>query len=290
MKIIVLVLSVLFGLQSFAQNSQTKPLRYFLQGEPSSSKAIQYGNNAIAGNYANAGDARIYYEIYGKGKPFVVLHGGGYGSIYEMHQLIDSLSKNYQVIAISTRGHGKSEIGKDPVTYEQRANDVMSVINKVTKDKVNILGFSDGAYTSYKIASMYPERVEKVIAIGAGEQVPGLRKLILDIKEASNYDKLYYDQQLALMSQPNRLQEYWTNMASFYNTMIASKELFATIKCPVLVVAGEGDMNAPLATIFAAYQMMPNSQLSIIPKAPHPVFLVNFAAVWASMGPFLKEK
>jgi pimeloyl-ACP methyl ester carboxylesterase len=71
--------------------------------------------------------------------------------------------------------------------------------------------------------------------------------------------------------------------------MTASKELFNSIKCPVLVMAGERDMNAPLATIIAAYQMIPNSQLCIVPNAPHPVFLVNFQAVWTSMLPFLNE-
>ena len=91
------------------------------------------------------------------------------------------------------------------------------------------------------------------------------------------------------MPEHERLQEYWTKMAKFYNTMTASKELFQSIHCPVLVMAGERDMNAPLATVIAAYQMLPNSQLSIIPGAPHPVFLVNFPAVWACVVPFLKN-
>ena len=46
-------------------------------------------------------------------------------------------------------------------------------------------------------------------------------------------------------------------------------------------------MNALLATVIAAFQMIPNSQLNIIPNSPHPVFLVNFPAVWASIVPFL---
>jgi len=68
----------------------------------------------------------------------------------------------------------------------------------------------------------------------------------------------------------------------------ASKELFASIRCPVLVLSGERDRNAPLATVIAPYQMIPDSQLSIIPNAPHPVFLVNSPAVWASIKPFLR--
>ena len=247
-----------------------------------------YGANEKAGKYVQAGDARIYYEVYGSGPPIVLLHGGGLGSTIEMANFIDHLKSDHQVIAISTRGHGKSEIGNAPLSYEQKANDVMAVVNAVTEDDVMVLGFSDGTYTGYKVASMYPERVRKLVAIGAGEQVPGLRKVVLDTKAAYALDSAYWKQQLALMPEPGRWQELWTQMADFYNSMTASKALFNSIKCPVLLVSGELDRNAPLPTIINAYNMIPNCQLSIVPNAGHVVFLENWQAVWASVAPFLK--
>lgn len=265
-----------------------KQLRNFLQPAHVVHK-IPYGDNAEAGHYAQAGDAKIYYEVYGKGRPIVLLHGGVFGSTIEMAGFIDSLKHSFQVIAVSTRGHGKSETGSSPLTYEQKANDVMAVIRAVTEQPVIILGFSDGAYTAYKVAGMYPERVKKLIAIGAGEQVPGLRKVVLDTEAASKIDSLYWQQQLALMPQPEKIKEYWAKMAAFYNTMTASKVLFATIKCPVLLMAGELDRNAPLSTVVNAYHMIPDCRLSIIPNGSHTVFLENFAAVWASIAPFLQE-
>ena len=48
-------------------------LRYVFQTTPSPAGAIQYGNNPEAGHYADAGDAKIYYELYGQGEPLVVL-------------------------------------------------------------------------------------------------------------------------------------------------------------------------------------------------------------------------
>ncbi|WP_428663208.1 alpha/beta fold hydrolase [Runella sp.] len=251
---------------------------------------IPYGANAEAGQYVQSIDAKIYYEVYGNGQPIVLLHGGILGSTIEMATFIDSLKKNFQVIAISTRGHGKSEIGNTPITYEQKANDVMAVINAVTKESVVILGFSDGAYTSYKVAGMYPGSIKKIVAIGAGEQIPGLRKVVFNQKELLNIDKDFWNQQKTLMPEPERLEEFWAGMENFYNTMSASKALFGSIKCPVLFLAGELDKNAPLPTIINAYNMTPNSQLSIIPNTGHVVFLENFAAVWASIVPFLKNK
>ncbi len=280
MKKVLILFLVLIAANGYSQTA-SKP--------PSSTQTIPYGNNPKAGRYANTDDARIYYEMYGNGQPVVILHGGLFGSTIEMANFIDSLKTDYQVIAISTRGHGKSEIGTGAITYEKKANDIMAVIRSVTKDSVIILGFSDGAYTGYKVASMYPERVKKLIAIGAGEQIPGLRKVMPLTRETVDLDSEFWKEKLALMPEPERLEEFWMNMADFYNTMTASKALFATIKCPVLVMAGELDRNAPLPTVINAYNMIPKSQLSIIPNTGHVVFMENFAAVWASMLPFLRQ-
>jgi len=277
MKTILFSVFTFLCLHTFSQIEAFKPVN-----------EIPYGNNPKAGHYVQSGDAKIYYEIYGKGQPIVILHGGVVGSIEEMHQFIDSFSKSYQVIAISTRGHGKSEIGNGLITYEEKANDIMAVINAVTKDSVTILGFSDGAYTGYKVASMYPARVKKLIAIGAGEQVPGLRKVVFDATDAMRDDNPFWKQKRTLMPEPQRLPEFWNKMETFYNTMVAGKELFNSIKCPVLVMAGERDMNALLPTVINAYNMIQNSQLSIVPRAGHVVFFENFAAVWASIVPFIK--
>lgn len=251
---------------------------------------IPYGDNPEAGKYAQTADAKIYYEVYGKGQPIVILHGGGLGSTIEMAEFIDSLKSSHRVIAVSTRGHGKSEIGSLPMTYEQKAEDIMAVIKNVTSEPVTVLGFSDGAYTGYKLASLYPKTVKNLIAIGAGEQIPGLRKVVLDADAAYKIDSLYWKQQLALMPEPQRLKEFWKNMETFYNTMTASKALFNSIQCPVLLVAGEQDRNAPLPTVINAYNMIPDCQLSIVPNAGHVVFAENFAAVWASIAPFVRKQ
>src|ERR1700684_4167557 len=80
---------------------------------------IPYGANPASGHYLQVNGARIYYEIYGSGgTPLVLLHGGLYGYIEEFGELIQELSKHRQVIAIATRGHGKSEVGAQPFSYK----------------------------------------------------------------------------------------------------------------------------------------------------------------------------
>ena len=52
---------------------------------------------------------------------------------------------------------------------------------------------------------------------------------MLDTKVAFSLDSLYWKQQLSLMPQPERLQEYWNNLAHFYNSMMAGKELLTAL-------------------------------------------------------------
>lgn len=249
---------------------------------------IPYGNNPKAAHYVQAKDAKLYYEVYGKGQPVVLLHGGIFGSTIEMTDFIDHLKQNYQVIAISTRGHGKSELGSEALTLEQRADDVMAVVNATTKDSVSVIGFSDGGYTAYKLASMYPGRVKKMVVIGAGEVKPGIRDFTLTSQQALAMDPTYWKQQLKLMPDPKRLDDLFTQITNCYNNVTVSKELLNTIKCPVLVMAGDHDNGNPVERVVSAARYISNSFISIIPNTGHGCFLENFNAAWAVINPFVK--
>nr|WP_315251295.1 alpha/beta hydrolase [uncultured Flavobacterium sp.] len=248
---------------------------------------IPYGANSEVGKYVQSKDAKIYYEVYGNGQPIVLLHGGLFGSIIEYSDLIDKLKQNFQVIAISTRGHGKSEIGTEPLTLEQRANDVLAVINAVTKESVIIIGFSDGGYSAYKFGAIYPEKVKKMIIIGAGEVSPGIREFKFTAKQAIEMDKPYWEQQLKLMPEPNRLHEVFMQVANCYNNLTVNKDLLCMIKCPVLVMAGDKDVENPVERVVKAVRYIPNHRISIIPNTGHSCHNENFTTVWESIAPFL---
>ncbi len=250
---------------------------------------IPYGNNPEAGHYVQAKDAKIYYEVYGKGQSILILHGGLFGSTVEMADFIDQLKQNYQVIAISLRGHGKSELGTDPISLEQRANDAMAVINAVTKDSVTLLGFSDGGYAAYQLASTYPNRVKKMIVIGAGELYPGVREFNFTAKQAMSFDKAFFEQQLKLMPEPNRLEDLFAGVNTCYSKLTVGKDLLGNIKCPVLVMAGDKDDSNPVERVVKAARFIPKHQICIIPNTTHECFTENFEAAWTSIVPFLRN-
>ena len=283
----VLGTALTFGTVTEAAKS-SPTIRYFMQLPGVQGSATPYGNNEKAGHYVQAGDAKIYYEVYGKGKPLFVFHGGGVGTPYEMGQLIDKLRQDYQVIAVSTRGHGRSEIGHSPLTYEQKAEDMLAVMKEITNAPAVLLGFSDGAYTAYKVASMYPERVDRVVAIGAGTLKPGFFSGEMKVADLAKIDAAFIEQQKKIMPEPERYQEFCDNYMAFWSKMGVGEDFLTTIQCPVLLMVGDEDDHAPVATVLEAHQAIPNSRLCVVPKAWHSAFIDNFPVTWDAISEFIK--
>ena len=62
--------------------------------------------------------ATLHYQIGGmETAPFIVLLHGGFGSIADFAPLLPRLQQHYRVIAIDTRGHGRSTLGTAALTY-----------------------------------------------------------------------------------------------------------------------------------------------------------------------------
>jgi pimeloyl-ACP methyl ester carboxylesterase len=253
--------------------------------------SIPYGNNPEAGKYFDAGDVKLYYEVYGKGEPIALLHGGVFGYIDEFSQIISDLSRNYQVICLATRGHGKSYIGNAPYTYKQRAEDAYKLIRTVTKDSVTVLGFSDGGYAASKLAATYPELVKKLVVIGAGEIVKGSRKNQSAYSAGSLLQQYgdFFKTRLALMPEPDRWNESLQKLNVLYNTAFMSDETFKLIRCPALIMSGDRDQYVTVNQALKAKEMIPNSRLSIIAGCPHVVFYCNYPAVKAQIEQFLNN-
>lgn len=111
-------------------------------------------------------DISLYYEEKGTGTPLILLHGNGENGDYFRHQT-EYFSKSYRVIAVDTRGHGKSPRGDAPFTLEQFAEDLKEFCAKLEIPKAVILGFSDGANIAMKFTLKYPEKVRALILNGA---------------------------------------------------------------------------------------------------------------------------
>ena len=269
------------------ETGDASALRYFLQPPGVRGSLTPYGDNAAAAHRVRVGDADIYYEVYGEGRPLFVLHGGALGSPYELGQVIDQLRGRYKVVVISSRGHGHSEIGHGPMSLRQKALDMLAVMEKITDRPAPVLGFSDGAYTALELAALRPGAVERLVLIGCGTLEKGFFPATLSLEALEKLDRPYVDQMRRLMPEPQRLGAFLNDYMAMWHTTSVGKEAFGAIRCPVLFVVGDGDTHAPVKTVLEAKEMTAKSRLCVVPDAGHAAFLDNWPVTWAAISQFL---
>ena len=218
--------------------------------------AIKYGSNNAAGNYKRINGINMYYETYGSGKPLIFLHGNG-GSIYSSRAKIDYFKQFFKVIAIDSRGHGKSvDTTTKMLTYTQMANDIKVLLDSLGIDSANISGQSDGGILGLLIAINYPSKISKLAAFCAN-LFPG-KKAIVDEIENIVRDTLRVTKDF------NRRRLY---SLLEYQPNITEKEL-KTIKCPVLIMSGDRDVIRLEHSIKIFYNIE-NSNFFVMPGATH---------------------
>jgi pimeloyl-ACP methyl ester carboxylesterase len=122
--------------------------------------------------HAPINNISLWYGLFGPrlgkaGAPVVLLHGGKISSRWWGH-LIKSLERDFSVIAIDTRAHGRSTDDLSvPLSYNQFAADAIALLDHLKIPRANFVGWSDGAVTSLTIAMQYPSRADRIIAFGA---------------------------------------------------------------------------------------------------------------------------
>lgn len=221
-----------------------------------------YGNNPKAGGTARLKDAVIYYEVYGSGPPLLLLHGGNQ-AIGAFVEQIGEFSKQYRVIAVDTRGQGRSQdFSTGALTYELFAEDMKQLMDLLNIQNTNILGWSDGGITGLIMAIKYPRYVNKLAVMGANlfptneafkESVFDLiRELIETIKDRTN----------PRSNMQRRLFELALNEPHL------TFDDLKKIKALTLVMAGEDDHVLDSHTRDIAVNI-PNAQLIIFKDATH---------------------
>lgn len=102
--------------------------------------------------YATVNGIKVYYEIYGKGKPVVLLHGAFMTIDLNWGELIPELSKNRKVIAIELQGHGHTPFSERKLSHATLASDVTKVMDYLKIDKADVAGYSFGGEVAYQLA------------------------------------------------------------------------------------------------------------------------------------------
>lgn len=233
---------------------------------------IVYGSNN--GEYVEVKGNQLYYEVYGKGTPLLLLHGG-MGSIANFINVIPELSLHFKVIALDSPGHGRSE-HIDSLSYQVMADYVVEAIHKLDFDSVYIAGYSDGAIVGLLAAHDIPEKIKKIV-FGGGilsldaskpEGIEILRNITpqnlpesfaREYREKSPNPEMW--EQFVLDSKAMWLQNVWIPKSKLKN-----------IKSRILILYGDRDEVIPLEHGIEIYNLISKSELCILPNTGHNVY------------------
>ncbi|RLE19143.1 MAG: alpha/beta hydrolase [Actinobacteria bacterium] len=121
----------------------------------------------------------IHYEVEGSG-PLIVLQHGFFSnqSSWKEYGYVDGLKESFTVATVDSLGHGQSDkpTQSDRYRLEERAGDIVAVIDALGQDKAHVLGYSMGGWLAVGVAMHYPDRL-KSLTIAGWDCVEGMGSL-----------------------------------------------------------------------------------------------------------------
>lgn len=223
-------------------------------------------------------DIALHYQEKGHGEPLILLHGNGEDGSYFQHQ-IDHFSDSYRVIAVDTRGHGKSPRGTKPFTIEQFSCDLYDFMAEHEISNAIILGFSDGANIAMEFALKYPNKVKALILNGGNLNPEGVKRTIqIPIEIGYKIAKRF-------ASKSPKAKKNAELLGLMVNEPHIEPTELSRITAPTLVICGKHDMIKESHTKEIA-ENIPNARLKIL-KGDHFIASKEYAAFNKAMEEFL---
>ncbi|HVU99581.1 MAG TPA: alpha/beta hydrolase [Puia sp.] len=244
--------------------------------------------------YAPVNGIKVYYEIYGEGRPIVLLHGAFYTISMNWGQLIPELSKTRKVIAIEMQGHGHTPYSDRKLDIKTLAKDVEGVMDYLNIDSADVAGYSMGGSIAYQFAVQSPKRLRKLIIISSSYKTNGFLPIVngafKDFKPEffdNTPIKTAYD---AVAPDTTKWRKFLAQMIAFAGVPFnVGDSNIAKISAPVLIISGDND-GLDKVELMKTYELlgggisadlepMPKSQLAILPSQGHVSLMMQTTAI-----------
>jgi pimeloyl-ACP methyl ester carboxylesterase len=232
---------------------------------PTLPKAAQSGLAPING-------VKIWYAMFGRGQPVLLLHGGLANANYWGHQ-VRALQRHYQVIVMESRGHGRSSRNQEPFGYDLMASDVVGLLDHLKIRKAAIVGWSDGAIIGLDIAMKHPERVSRLFAFAANSDPSGVADIATsDVFNA--YIARAGEEYKRLSPTPTEYKSFVADITKMWESQPKwTASDLATIKVPTWIVDGDHDEAIKRENTEFMAANIPGAGLLIQPEVSHFSFL-----------------
>ncbi|HXW26554.1 MAG TPA: alpha/beta hydrolase [Xanthobacteraceae bacterium] len=215
----------------------------------------------------------LYYAVHGQGSPVILLHGGLANTAYWGNQ-IKALAPHHTVIAMDSRGHGRSTRDARPYGYDLMADDVVALMDALSVAKADIVGWSDGGILGLDLAIRHPDRVGKIFAFAANTVPSGVKDDVEKNPTFAAFIERAGTEYAALSATPKeydafveQISKMWASEPNWTDAQLKA------IAAPVLVVDGDHDEAIKREHTEYIAATIPGAGLLILPNASHFAFL-----------------
>ena len=225
----------------------------------------------------------------------VFIHGAG-GSSAVWHKQLRDFQKDFNLLLIDLRGHGKSAempeaIWKQHYTFEAVTKDILEVLDHLKLPPAHFMGVSLGTILARQLAEMAPARVKSLVMAGAVTRLTVQSRLLVffgnTFKQIIPYMWLYRLFAFVIMPNKNHKQSrlLFINEAKklYQKEFIKWFKLTAEIN-PILKWFRQEELNIPTLYIMGEedYMFLPSvrkvvekhfksSQLFVVQQCGHVV-------------------
>jgi len=211
---------------------------------------------------------KMYYEIYGQGKPLVLIHGGGSTIQSTFGKVIPLLEKNRKLIAVELQAHGRTSDRSTDLTFEQDADDIATLLKNLNIDKADFFGFSNGGTTTLQIAIRHPQIADKIIlgsTLAKRNGVPDWFWGFMKQAKLENMPEQLKTAYKQVAPDTSGLQIMHDKDARrMVNFKDIPDEQIKSIKAPTLIIIADKDV-ITLEHAIELHRQIANSELAIIP-------------------------
>jgi pimeloyl-ACP methyl ester carboxylesterase len=233
--------------------------------------------------YADVNGLKMYYEVYGQGKPVVLLHGSYMNIPLNWSHIIPLLSKDRKVIVTEMQGHGRTRDIPREFSYEGMADDVSGLLKHLEIDSADILGYSMGGGVAFQVAVRHPEQVRRLVVLSGTykhdgwwpDVEAGFGTFTADMFKGTSIQKQYD----SLGNDPAHFPEFVKKVISIDLKPYDWSKDVRNIQAPIFMAIGDADgiryeHALELFRVKGGGKMgdiygLPKSRLAIIPSTTH---------------------
>lgn len=234
---------------------------------------------------------RVHYDVAGGGDVGVLLAHGltGTGSA-DWRLMLPALTPHYRCVVPDLRGHGRSEYRDGAVSVDAMRDDIRALITLEQLRRPHLVGFSMGAELMLSLELDHPGTARALVLIGPSTGCPpdrGGYGVITD-------DPPHWPQLLRQLHVEHHGPDHWRTLfrliaGSWGDRPEAGPERLQQIRCPVLVVQGEGEVPYKKRQVRELVEAAPDARLEVLSGADHPVHVQRADAVNELVREFLRE-